>query len=247
MKIELKEDERIDDLQYKNLKIIQNKKGFCFGIDSVILSDYAKEIKKEATVIDIGTGSGIIAILLSKKTDAKKIYGIEIQPEVAEMAKKSVKLNNLENKIEIINSDIKEIFNNKIEKNSIDAITINPPYKEKNTGIINENNNKLISRHETTANLKDFIEISSKLLKSKGEFYIVHKVERLVDIIYLMRENKLEPKKIRFVYPSKNKEANLILIKAVKGANKFLKVDKPLYVYKEDGSYTDEILEIYNF
>ena len=247
MKIELKEDERIDDLQYKNLKIIQNKKGFCFGIDSVILSDYAKEIKKEATVIDIGTGSGIIAILLSKKTDAKKIYGIEIQPEVAEMAKKSVKLNNLENKSEIINSDIKEIFNNKIEKNSIDAITINPPYKEKNTGIINENNNKLISRHETTANLKDFIEISSKLLKSKGEFYIVHKVERLVDIIYLMRENKLEPKKIRFVYPSKNKEANLILIKAVKGANKFLKVDKPLYVYKEDGSYTDEILEIYNF
>ena len=163
------------------------------------------------------------------------------------MANRSVKLNNLEGKVEIINEDIKNIFkNNKIEKNTIDVITINPPYKEKNTGIINENNNKLISRHETTADLKDFIEISSKLLKSKGEFYIVHKVERLVDIIYLMRENKLEPKNIRFIYPSEGKEANLVLVKAIKDAKKFLKVDKPLYVYDNNGKYTKDVLEIYN-
>ena len=247
MKIKLKENERIDDLQYKGLKIIQNEKGFCFGIDSILLSEYAKNIKKDSVVVDIGTGSGVIGILLSKKADIRKIYGIEIQEDVADMAKRSVRLNKLEEKIQIINEDIKNIIkNNIIEKNTVDVITMNPPYKEKGSGVINENNNKLISRHEITADLKDFIEISSKLLKSNGEFYIVHKIERLADIICLMRENKLEPKRIRFIYPSEGKDANLVLLCGIKGARKFLKVEKPIYIYEENGNYTKEIKEIYN-
>ena len=247
MKIKLKENERIDDLQYKGLKIIQNEKGFCFGIDSILLSEFAKNIKKDSVVVDIGTGSGVIGILLSKKADIRKIYGIEIQEDVADMAKRSVRLNKLEEKIQIINEDIKNIIkNNIIEKNTVDVITMNPPYKEKGSGVINENNNKLISRHEITADLKDFIEISSKLLKSNGEFYIVHKIERLADIICLMRENKLEPKRIRFIYPSEGKDANLVLLCGIKGARKFLKVEKPIYIYEENGNYTKEIKEIYN-
>ena len=175
----------------------------------------------------------------------KKIYGIEIQKDIADMAKRSVKLNNLEDKVEIINTDIKNL-KNIFDINSFDAIVTNPPYKNENSGKINENEYKYISRHETTANLSDFIKISVQLLKDKGSFYMVHRPERLVDIIYELRSNKLEPKNIKFVYSNKEKEPKLVLIKAVKNANKFLKVEKPLFVYNQDGNYTDEILKIYN-
>lgn len=241
----LKENERIDDLEFKDLKIIQRNNGFCFGIDSVLLSDFAKEIKKNSNVLDLGTGTGILSILLSGKTNLKKIYGIEIQKDIADMAKRSVKLNNLEDKVEIINTDIKNL-KNIFDINSFDAIVTNPPYKNENSGKINENEYKYISRHETTANLSDFIKISVQLLKDKGSFYMVHRPERLVDIIYELRSNKLEPKNIKFVYSNKEKEPKLVLIKAVKNANKFLKVEKPLFVYNQDGNYTDEILKIYN-
>ena len=245
--MELKENERIDDLEFKNLKIIQNKDGFCFGIDSVLLSEFAKEIKHDSIIVDIGTGNGIIGILLSAKSNPKKIYGIEIQEEIADIAKRSIQLNNLQNKFKIINDDIKNVIDKRLlEKNSIDVITINPPYKEKNTGIINEDSSKIIARHETTATLKDFIECSAKLLKDKGEIYMVHKAERIVDIIYLMREYKLEPKRIRFIYSNKHKEANLILVKGIKGGKKFLKVEKPLYIYEKEGEYSEEIKKIYN-
>jgi len=245
MKIVLKKNERIDDLEFKNLKIIQKNNGFCFGIDAVLLSDYAKEIKNNANVLDLGTGTGILPILISGKTNASKIYGIEIQEEIADMAKRSVKLNNLEEKITIINTDIKKL-KDCFEPNFFDVIVTNPPYKDENTGKKNENEYKYISRHETTANLEDFIRTSFKLLKDKGSFYMVHRPERLIDIIYFLRNNKLEPKKIRLVYSNKNKEPKLVLIKAVKNANKFLKMEKPLFVYNEDGKYTDEILKIYN-
>ena len=241
----LKENERIDDLEYKGLKIIQNKNYFCFGMDSVLLSDFAKEIKDNSIVLDLGTGTGIISILLSAKTNLKKIYGIEIQEEVAEMANRSVILNDLQNKIEIVNKDIKkleEIF----KINSIDAIVTNPPYKEINRGIVNENSNKVISRHEVKANLEDFIKISFKLLKNYGEFYMVNRPERLADILEYMRKYKIEPKIIRFVYPKIDKEPNLILIKGVKNAKKFLKIEKPLIVYNENNEYTEEIYRIYN-
>ena len=239
MEIKLKENERIDDLEFKNLKIIQNKDGFCFGIDSILLTDFAKNIKQNSKVIDLGTGTGIIPILLYGKTKNTKFVGVEIQPEVAEMANRSVKLNLLENNIEILNTNILEL--SKIyNRGSFDVVTTNPPYKKINTGVINENNKKLISRHEITASLEDFIRTASFLLKDLGEFY------RLVDIFYEMRKNKIEPKKIKFIYPNKNKKTNLVLIKGIKNGKQFLEFENNLYVYNEDGNYTNEILKIYN-
>lgn len=247
MKENLKENERIDDLQYKGLKIIQNTKGFCFGIDSVILSDFAKNIKKGSKVVDLGTGTGIIGLLLCKKTELKEIVGVEIQKEVAEMANRSIKLNKLEDKFKILNTDINKIFEDKLlEKNKFDVVVMNPPYKEKGTGKINEVDSKIISRHEVKATLSDFIKVASNLLKDKGEIYIVHKPERMPDIIKKMRENKIEPKEIKTVYSNKKTEASLILIKGIKGANKFFKILEPLYIYEENGEYTKEIKEIYN-
>ena len=249
MEIKLNENERIDDLEIKGMKIIQNKNGFCFGMDSVLLSDFAKKIKNGAKCVDLGTGTGILGILLCAKTNLSQIIGIEIQEEVAEMANRSIILNNLENKFKIININLKEIKNNKInylEKNSFDYIITNPPYKKLNTGKINENEKKLISRHEITASLDDFIEVANYLLKDKGTIFMVHRPERLADILEKMRKEKIEPKEIKFVYPKINEEPNLILIKGVKNAKPFLKINKPLYIYNEDGSYTDEILKIYN-
>lgn len=245
MEIELKENERIDDLEFKGLKIIQNEKGFCFGMDSVLLSDFAKNMKNNSTVLDLGTGTGIIPILLCGKTNLKKVVGIEIQQDVANMAKRSSQLNNLQDRFEVVNTNIIDL-KNIYEKQSFDVITTNPPYKKENTGITNENRTKLISRHEITANLEDFISVSKDLLKDKGEFYMVHRPERLVDILSLMRKYKIEPKILKFVSPNKNKEPNLILIKGIKNANSFLKIEKNLYVYKENGEYTEDILKIYN-
>ena len=245
--IPIKENERIDDLQYKDLKIIQETDGFCFGIDSILLSDFAKNIKKNSKVADLGTGTGIIGLLLCKKTNLAEMTGIEIQEDVANMAERSIKLNNLEEKFRIINSNINEIFSKKLlEKNVFDVVVMNPPYKEVGTGEINENEKKLISRHEIKANLSDFIKTAYGLLKDKGELYIVHKPERMPDIIQELRENKIEPKELRVVYSNKNSEASLILIKAVKGGKKFLKIDRPLYIYNESGKYSDEIKQIYN-
>ena len=245
MKIELNENERIDDLQYKNLKIIQNEMGFCFGIDSVLLSDFARNIKRNAKVIDLGTGTGIIPILLCGKTELKRIVGVEVQEEVFDLENRNIKLNNLENKFEVINENIKNL-KNIYEYGSFDVVFTNPPYKKENTGIKNLNNKKLISRHEITANLEDFVEISKYLLKDRGSIYMVHRPERLVDILFLMRKNKLEPKKIKFVYSNVNTEPKLVLIEAVKNAKPFLQIEKNLYIYNENGEYTDEILKLYN-
>ena len=245
MNIELKENERIDDLELKNLKIIQNKEGFCFGIDAVLLSDFAKNIKKDSKVLDLGTGTGIISILLCEKTKLKKITGVEVQEEVYDMACRSAKLNNLEDKFEVINENILNL-ENIFENNSFDVIVTNPPYKKQNTGIINDDEKKLISRHEVLANLEDFIRVSNKLLKDKGEFYMVHRPERLVDIFTLMRKYKIEPKEARLVFSNEKTSPKMVLVKGVKNGGEYLKFRENLYVYKDDGSYTDEILKIYN-
>ena len=241
----LKEGERIDDLEYKGLKIIQNKEGFCFGIDSVLISDYAKKIKKNSTIVDLGTGTGIISILLSKKQENLKIYGIEIQKDVAEMAERSVKLNGLEDSIKIINDNLKNLENH-FSINSIDAIVTNPPYKKNNTGLKSDDYRNLVSRHEIECTLEDIINVSKKVLKDKGELYMINRVERLVDITYLLRKNKIEPKEIRFVHSKENEPPTLVLIRAVKNAGEFLKIEKPLIIYDNEGNYTEEILEIYN-
>ena len=245
MEIKLSKNQKIEDLQFKNLKIIQDKTGFCFGIDAILLSDFAKEIKKETKVLELGTGTGIIATLLCAKTNLKEIIGVEVQKEVYEMAKKSIQLNQLENKFKIINENIINL--NKIfEKNSFDAIVTNPPYQKKDTGIKNDNQKKNISRHETTATLEDFIKISNELLKDRGEFYMVHRPDRLVDSLYLMRKYKIEPKIIRFVYSHKDESPQLVLMKGVKNAKPFLKIQNNLYIYDEKGKYTKEINEIYH-
>lgn len=239
------ENEVIDDLEFKGLKIIQKKSGFKFGIDAVLLSDFAKEIKKNSDVIDIGTGTGIISILLCGKTNLKTITGIEIQKEMYELAVRNSKLNKLEDRFKVINTNINDIKKH-LEYGKYDAVVTNPPYKKLDTGLKNDNINKLISRHEVACNLEDIIEKSSKLLKNNGEFYMIHRTERLVDIIELLRKYRLEPKRIKLVYPYIDKEPNLVLIKAVKNGKTFLKMEKPLIVYKDKNEYTEEILKIYN-
>ncbi len=245
MDIELKNNERIDDLEYKGLKIIQNKEWFCFGIDSVILANFSKNEKKQSKILDLGTGTGIIAILLSKKIENSQITAIEVQKEVAEMAERSVKLNNLEKNITIINDDIKNISKD-LGQAKFDVVVTNPPYKKRESGIINKNDVKAISRHETTADLEDFIRVSAEQLKSQGTLYMINRPERIADIIEYLRKYKLEPKEIRFVQPKKDKAPNEVLIKAVKHGGKFLKVLEPIIIYNDDGTYTKEILKIYD-
>lgn len=240
--MELKKDERIDDLEINGLKIIQNKKWFCFGIDSVLLSDFAREIHKNSLILDLGSGNGILELLLSAKVINSKIVGIEVQEEVCELAKRNIELNNLEDRIEIKNINIRDL---KIDT-KFDAVVTNPPYKENGTGLKNDMLTKVIARHEILANLKDFIEISSKALKDKGNLYMVNRPERLADIFEYSREYKLEPKELRLVYSKINSKPVLVLVKMTKGGNRYLKVREPLYIYKDNGEYSNEILEIYD-
>ena len=187
--------ERIDDLQFKNLKIIQDTDGFRFGIDSVLLTEFARDIKKDKTIVDLGTGTGILGILLSKKVYPKKIIGVEIQEEVATMAQKSIKLNSLENIFEIINSNIKDL---KLPKNYYDVVITNPPYKMVETGVISRNIKQQISRFEMYANLDDWIKTASELINSKGSFYMVYRVNRLTELFEVLRKYKLEIMVIHF-------------------------------------------------
>lgn len=243
MEISLKENEKIEDLQCNGLKIIQNKNWFCFGMDAVLLTNYC-DVKNNSKVVDLGTGTGIIPILLNGKRNIAASVGIEIQTEVAEMAKRSVELNNLQDKIEILNIDLKDATKY-LEPNSYDCVISNPPYKLNNSGIINPNGQKAISRHEIKCTLEDVIITASSLLKQYGKFYMVHRPDRLADIICLLRKYKLEPKQIRFVHPKIGEKPNMILIRSSKYGNPELKFDPPLYIYGEDGKYTDDVYKIY--
>lgn len=234
--------ERIDDLQFENLKIIQDTDGFRFGIDSVLLTEFARDIRKRSKIVDLGTGTGILGILLSKKVFPTKILGIEKQKEVADMAKRSINLNSLEHIFEIINCDIMDL---KLEKNYYDVVVTNPPYKKLNTGINSQNEKQKISRFETTASLDDWIRISSNLINTRGSFYMVYRTDRLAELVEILRKYKLEIKRIRFVHSKLSSQSNLVFIKAVKNGNPFVKIEKPLIIYNDDNSYTDEILNIY--
>lgn len=242
MEIRLKETERIDDLQLKGLKLIQDTTGFCFGIDAVLLANFAK-VKRGTKVVDLGTGTGIIPILIAGKSEAKEIIGVEIQEEVHEMATRSVKLNNLENRVRIINADIKSI-DKELEVHGYHVVTSNPPYMHID-GIKNPNDKKAISRHEVKCSLEDVIRAASRLTMPKGKFFMIHRPTRLVDIIELGRKYRLEPKKVQFVHPRANKAPNLLLIEFAKDGKPELKILDPLYVYDEKGNYTSEIKEIY--
>ena len=239
------DDERLDDLNCKNLKILQKKDGFCFGMDSVLIANFAKISKKNAIVADLGTGTGIISILVAGKQSPEKVYAVEIQEELVDMAKRSVKYNDLEDKIDVINADIVGISRGEFNK-KFDYVISNPPYKKLNTGLTNDNQKKLISRHEVKCTLKDVVYEASKLLKDNGFFYMVHRPDRLCDIFSVMRENKVEPKEIQLVHSHLKDEANLVLIKGVKCGNPSLKILKPLIVYNENNEYTEDLLKFYD-
>ena len=237
----LKENERIDIVPGTDFKIIQNKERFSYGTDAIFLSDFTKG---KGVVVDLGTGTGIIPLRIYGKDKVDIIYGVEIQKEVAQMAKRSVELNELEEKIKILNMDLKELPN-VLGKSTVDTITSNPPYMKSGGALVNPDENFAISRHEIACTLEDIIEVTEYLLKPLGKFYMVHRPDRLVDIIYLLRKYKLEPKYIKFVQPKLNKKPNLILIEAVKGGKPDLKFYDPLIVYNDDGSYTKAITPIY--
>ena len=241
----LKEHERIDDLQRNGYKIIQDPCRFCFGMDAVLLSGFVRADKGDH-VIDLGTGTGIIPILMEAKTEASHLIGLEIQEESADMARRSVALNNLEAKIEIVTGDIKqavELFG----KSTMDVVTSNPPYMIGQHGLKNPDSEKAIARHEVLCTLEDVVKAAAALLKPGGNFFMVHRPFRLAEIMTCLSKYKLEPKRMRLVYPFVDKEPNMVLIEANRGGRSRLTVEKPLIVYKEQGVYTDEIYEVYGY
>ena len=241
----LKENERIDDLERNGYQIIQDAKRFCFGMDAVLLSGFAR-VKDGARVIDLGTGTGIIPILLEAKTGAAHLTGLEIQPDSADMARRSVKLNGLENKIDIVTGDLKEA-GSLFDAASFDVVTSNPPYMIGQHGIANPEDAKAIARHEVLCTLRDVIEQAAKLLRPGGNFFMVHRPFRLAEIMVLLHEYKLEPKRMQLVYPYVDKEPNMVLIEANRGGRPRMTVEKPLIVYQEPGVYMPEIYDIYGY
>lgn len=245
MENNLKPGERLDELHRNGYYIIQNPEKFCFGMDAVLLSGFAK-VKKDETALDLGTGTGIIPILLEAKNEGRHYAGLEIQEESADMAARSVAMNHLEEKIDIITGDIKDaskIFG----ASSFDVITTNPPYMIGQHGLSSANWAKAVARHEILCNLDDVLSESARVLKPNGRFYMVHRPFRMAEIMYKMISYGIEPKRMRLVHPFADKEPNILLIEGLRGGNSRLKVEKPLIIYKEKGIYTDEIYEIYGY
>ena len=245
MVIELKENERIDDLQRNGYRIIQNPEKFCFGMDAVLLSGFVR-VKKGAQVLDLGTGTGIIPILLEAKTEAAHLTALEIQEESADMARRSVQLNGLEGKIDIVTGDIKEAAQ-LFGAASFDVVTCNPPYMIGQHGLTNPEEPKAIARHEILCTLEDVVRNAAKLLKPGGNFFMVHRPFRLAEIITVMTQYKLEPKRMQLVYPYVDKEPNMVLIEGCRGGRSRMTVEKPLIVFKAPNVYMDEICDLYGY
>lgn len=237
--------ERIDELHRKGYRIIQKEDGFCFGMDAVLLSDFAKAGKKEK-VLDMGTGTGILPILMDARDAGGHFTGLEIQEEFASMAGRSVALNGQKDRIDIVCGDIKEA-SSLFGLDSFDVVVSNPPYMVADHGLANPDKRKAIARHEVMCDLSDLLRETKRVLKQKGRFYMVHRTYRLAEIMHQMVEYGLEPKRIRLVHPYVDKEPNIFLIEAMKGAKSRIKVEPPLIVYKEPGVYTDEIYDIYGY
>ncbi|CAG7839228.1 hypothetical protein Z959_03905 [Clostridium novyi B str. ATCC 27606] len=239
----VKSGETLDDLQLNGIHVIQKKDGFRFGIDAVLLANFAK-VKNGDRVVDLCSGTGIVPFIIAGKTKASNITGVEIQRDMTEMAKRSTKFNKLQDKIEFICEDLTNINNiKKIPK--ADVVTVNPPYKLCNSGIVNPNDKMAIARHEICCNLEDVIIACRTLLKDNKRMYMVHRPDRLADIITLMRKNKIEPKRIQMVHPNTKKAPNIVLIEGQRDGGAFLKWEPPIYVYKDEGGYSDQIQVIY--
>ena len=241
----LKEGERIDELQRNGYGIIQDPARFCFGMDAVLLSGFATA-KKGERVLDLGTGTGIIPILMEAKTCGESFTGLEIQEESADMARRSVSYNHLEEKVKIVTGDIKDA-SKLFGASSFHVITTNPPYMIGTHGENSPSQAKAIARHEVLCTLDDVLRESAKLLMPGGRFYMVHRPFRLAEILNKMVEYKIEPKRMRLVYPYIDKEPNMVLIEGLRGGKSRMTVEKPLIVYKEQGVYTDEIYDIYGY
>lgn len=239
----MKPEERLDDLQVKGYQIIQNPSKFCFGMDAVLLSNFAK-VKKGEKVLDIGTGTGIIPILLEAKSEGEYFTGLEIQEESADMARRSVAYNHLEDKIDIVTGDVKEAVN-LFGSVFFDVITTNPPYMIGAHGLQNKDSAKAIARHEILCDLDDILRTSAKLLRSGGRFYMVHRPFRLAEILSKMCAYKIEPKRMRLVHPYIDKEPNMVLIEGSRGGNSRMTVEPPLIVYREKNVYSEELLGEY--
>ena len=245
MTIELKEGERLDELHRNGYRIIQNSRKFCFGMDAVLLSGFAR-VKPGERALDLGTGTGIIPILLRGKTEGRDFTGLEIQEESADMARRSVAYNHLEESVSIVTGDIKEaaaLFG----AASFDVVTCNPPYMTGNHGLVNPEQPKAVARHEILCTLEDVVGQTARVLRPGGRFYLVHRPFRLAEILTLLVRYKLEPKRMRLVYPFVDKEPNMVLIEALSGGKSRITVEKPLIVYKKQGVYTDEIYEVYGY
>ncbi len=253
MKYELNENERLDDLGINNLKIIQNTKYFCFGIDSVLLANFVKSSKENDIILDLCSGSGVIPIITSAKLKVKNHLAVEIQKEMYDLLKRNIELNKLEEKINILNENVVNVKNirKKIlelySKDNVQIITVNPPYKMCGTGINNDNSVKHIARNEVMCTLEDIFNTSSKLLNDGGKLYMVHKPERLTDLLTLSRKYNLEAKKLRLVYPRINSKPSILLIEYVKNGGNEIKILEPLYEYTENGDYTEEIYKMYGW
>lgn len=241
----LRDDERIDDLQRNRYGIIQRKGAFCFGMDAVLLSGFAV-VKKGERVLDLGTGTGIIPILLTAKTEGEHFIGLEIQEESGDMARRSVVYNHLEQKVEIVTGDIKEA-SRLFALASFDVVTSNPPYMNDAHGLKNPEDAKAIARHEVMCTLEDVVREGAKVLKPGGRFYMVHRPRRLIEIIQTMKRYGLEPKRMKLVHPYVDREANMVLIEAVRGGGALLKVESPVIVFDNQGEYSEEIRTTYGY
>ena len=244
-KIELKAGERIDDLQRNGLHIIQDPKRFCFGMDAVLLSGYA-HVKKGGRALDLGCGNGIIPILLSAKTEGKYFAGLEIQHDSADMAQRSVLMDELTGRVEIFEGDIKNV-REYFKPASFDTVTSNPPYMINRHGLKNPGDAKAIARHEILCTLDDVTRSAADMLKPGGHFYMVHRPSRLEEIILSLKAAGLTLKRMRMVYPYADREPNMVLLDSTRGGNSGMRVDSPLVIYKEQGVYTDEVYEVYGY
>lgn len=241
--ITLKENERIEDLNRRGYRIIQNTDDFRFGIDSTFLASFAK-VKPGEKVMDLCSGTGIVMILMDARNNCGEYTGLEISSEVVEMATRSIALNHIEDHMRMEEGDVKMVAE-KFPKNSFDVLTVNPPYMPKNAGLLNPNSKKAIARHEILCTLSDVIKAAAYLLKPEGRFYMIHRPSRLGEIFHLAKEYNLSPDVIQMIHPHKEDEATMVLVSMCKGAKKMLHVAHPLIIYKNETEYTDEVLRIY--
>jgi tRNA1Val (adenine37-N6)-methyltransferase len=238
------QDETLDHLLSGTIKIFQKKKGYRFSIDSILLADFI-HLKEGQRVVDLGTGSGIIPLILATKVKTTEIWGVEIQGELAEIAKRNIEINHLHGRVHILKGDARNLAR-QMESEGFDIVLTNPPYRKIRSGRLNPERQKAIARHEITGSLADMAKIAFRLLRPKASFYVVYPAVRIADLITRIRESHLEPKRLRLVYPNVRKAAQLILVEAIKGASPGLEIHPPLFIHDLDGRYTEELRSIYS-